>query len=129
MPDTPNDSRRVEIIVETPKGSRNKYKYDEQRDVFLLHKLLPAGASFPFDFGFVPGTLGDDGDAVDVLVLGDEATFTGCRVTVRLLGVIEAEQTETGVTIRNDRLIATAETPKIHPRERSLDDVRPGVLD
>lgn len=119
----------VEVVVDTPKGSRNKYKFDEGRGVFLLHKVLPKGAAFPFDFGFIPDTRGDDGDAIDVIVLGEEPTFTGCRIPVRLLGVIEAKQTEKGKTIRNDRLVATAETPKIHPEEWSLDDLPSKLLD
>jgi len=122
-------SARVEVVVDTPRGSRNKYKHDEARDLYLLHKVLPAGMAFPFDFGYVPGTRGDDGDALDVLVIGEERTFVGCRIPVRLLGVIRAEQTEKGETIRNDRLIATAETEKIHPEARSLDDLPRGLID
>lgn len=111
-------------------GSRNKYKHDERRDVFVLHKLLPAGLPFPFDFGFVPGTRGDDGDALDVLVIHAEATFAGCRIPVRVLGVLRAEQTEkNGETIRNDRLVTVPETEKIRPRERTLDDLPAGLLD
>jgi len=122
------DSGLVNVVVETPAGSRNKFRFDEKRGLFLLHKLLPAGARFPFDFGFVPGTRAEDGDALDVMVLGEEPTFTGCLVTVRLLGSIEARQTEKGSTIRNDRLIGTAETPKIKPRARSLGDLPPRLL-
>src|SRR5437764_15464112 len=84
----------VHVIVDTPKGSRNKFKYDEELGLFKLSGVLPAGAVFPFDFGFVPATLGGDGDALDVLLLMDEPAFVGCLVEVRLIGVIEAEQTE-----------------------------------
>jgi len=122
-------SQPLEVIVDTPMGSRYKYKFDERRGVYLLHKALPLGAAFPFDFGYIPGTLADDGDAVDVIVLGEEPTFIGCHVPVRLLGVIEAKQTEKRRTIRNDRLVAVPETPKIRPVERSLDDVATRVLD
>ncbi len=125
---SPSDPR-VEVVVDTPRGSRNKYKHDEARDLYLLHKVLPAGMAFPFDFGYVAGTLGDDGDALDVLVIGETPTFVGCRIPVRLLGVIRAEQTEKGETIRNDRLVATAETEKIHPEARSLDDLARGLVD
>src|SRR5690242_7742786 len=96
------------VIIETPKGNRNKFKYDEELDLFMLSGVLPAGAVFPFDFGFIPGTRGGDGDPLDVLVLMDEPSFTGCLVRARLIGVIEAEQTEDGKTARNDRLIAVA---------------------
>lgn len=119
----------VNVVVETPAGSRNKFKFDEELGFFLLHKKLPVGAAFPFDFGFVPGTRAEDGDPLDVMILGDEATFTGCLVTVRLLGIIEAHQRGSGSTIRNDRLIGTAETPKIRPDQRSLSDLPSKVLD
>lgn len=122
-------SKWVNVVVETPAGSRNKYKYDEALGLFRLYKMLPIGAAFPFDFGFIPGTRGEDGDPLDVLIIGGEPTFVGCLVTVRLLGVLEAEQTEKGKTIRNDRLIATAETPKIRPEARSLAQVSPRMLD
>ena len=124
MPSTP-----VEVVIETPAGSRNKYLYDEERGMFRLHKLLPLGTTFPFDFGFVPETLAEDGDPVDVLVLSDEPLFPGCVVPVRLLGVIEAEQKERrGKPIRNDRLIGVPETKKIRPTARTLTDLPDGVL-
>jgi inorganic pyrophosphatase len=119
----------VHVVVETPAGSRNKFKFDEERGLFTLHKMLPMGAAFPFDFGFVPGTRAEDGDPLDVMVLGEEPTFTGCLLTVRLLGSIEADQKERGKVIRNDRLIGVAETPKIRRSERSLDDVPARLLD
>jgi inorganic pyrophosphatase len=122
-------SRAVNVVVETPAGSRNKFKLDEESGAFLLHKVLPVGASFPFDFGFVPGTRAEDGDPLDVMLLGEEPTFTGCLVTARLLGVIEAEQKQKGKAIRNDRLIATAETEKIRPAARSLADVPSHILE
>src|SRR5262245_1939317 len=117
----------VNVIIETPAGSRNKFKFDEKWGLFSLHKVLPAGASFPFDFGFVPGTKAEDGDPLDMMVVGESPTFTGCIVTVRLLGSIEAVQKDHDVTIRNDRLIGTPETPKIRPSARTLADL-PGRL-
>lgn len=125
----PAGSQAVNVVIETPRGSRNKYRYDEAHGVFLLHKLLPMGAAFPFDFGFVPGTRAEDGDPLDVMVLGEEPTFTGCLVTVRVLGVLEAEEKKQGRTIRNDRILGTPETRKIRPRERSLADVPSRLLD
>ncbi len=96
-------SHDLNVIIETPKGSRNKFKYDEEFGLFRLSGLLPVGAVFPFDFGFVPSTAGEDGDPLDVLLLMDEPAFAGCLVTSRLIGVIEAEQTEEGKAERNDR--------------------------
>ncbi len=84
----------MNVIIDTPKGSRNKFAWDKNRTLFELSGVLPAGAIFPYDFGFIPGTLGEDGDALDVLVLMDEPAFCGCLVRSRLLGVIEAKQTE-----------------------------------
>ena len=89
-------SGRIHVMVETPAGSRAKFKLDESLGLFKLHKMLPRGASFPFDFGFIPGTRGEDGDPLDVLVLAEEPLPQGCLVTVRLLGILEAEQTERG---------------------------------
>ena len=97
------------VVVETPKGCRNKFKFDEAAGLFRLGGVLPAGAVFPFDFGYLPATQGDDGDPLDVLILMDEPAFPGCVVAARLVGVIEAEQTEKGGRPeRNDRLIAVS---------------------
>ncbi|WP_294391660.1 inorganic diphosphatase [uncultured Sphingomonas sp.] len=94
------------VVVETPMGSRSKYTYEPELRALELSGLLPAGMSFPLDFGFVPRTLAEDGDPLDILVIGDEPSAPGCVVQVKLLGVIEAEQSEEGRTVRNDRLIA-----------------------
>src|SRR5204863_796713 len=104
----------LSAVIETPKGSRSKFKYDEEHGLFKLSGVLPAGAVFPFDFGFVPATVGEDGDPLDVLVLMDEPVFSGCFVAARLLGVIEARQTEDGKTERNDRLIAVSAKAPTH---------------
>lgn len=85
-------SRDLNVIIETPKGNRNKFTFDEELGLFKLRGVLPAGAIFPFDFGFVPSTLGEDGDPLDVLVLMDESAFTGYLVPARLIGVIGANQ-------------------------------------
>jgi inorganic pyrophosphatase len=99
-------SEYVNAIIETPRGSRTKFKYDDTSGFFVFDKAMPTGQTFPFDFGFLPSTLGDDGDPLDVLVLTDEPTFVGCLIHAKLLGVIEAEQTENGETERNDRIVA-----------------------
>jgi inorganic pyrophosphatase len=97
-----------QVIVDTPKGSRNKYEYDEDQKAFKLGGVLTTGAVFPFDFGFLPQTLGEDGDPLDALILMDEPAFVGCLVEIRIIGIIEAEQTEKGETFRNDRLLGVA---------------------
>jgi len=120
----------LNVIIETPKWSRNKFNYDPELRLFKLGGVLPSGASFPFDFGFVPSTLGGDGDPLDVLVLMDAPAFTGCLISARLIGVIEAEQTERdGETTRNDRLIAVAEGSRLLRKVRSLGDVNESLLD
>ncbi len=118
----------VNAIIETPKGSRNKFKYDPELGLFRLNKVLPAGAVFPFDFGFIPSTLGGDGDPLDVLVLMDESAFTGCLIWARLIGVIEADQTEQGKTKRNDRLIAVAAESFDHAEVHELDQISANLV-
>jgi inorganic pyrophosphatase len=108
LPPFDKDSGYVNAIIDTPKGSRNKFEFDDKIGMFKLGGALPVGAVFPFDFGYIPSTKGGDGDALDILILMDEPAFVGCLVPAKLIGVIEAEQTEDGQTTRNDRLIAVA---------------------
>src|SRR5437763_7447539 len=100
-PELKKDKRECRVIVETPKGRRNKFDYDPTIQAFTLGGLLAEGLSFPFDFGFVPSTLAEDGDPVDVMILMDEPAHVGCVLDVRVIGVIEAEQTEGGKTTPN----------------------------
>ena len=116
-------SGRVHVIIDTPAGSANKYKFDPQYGVFVVSRKLPDGMVFPHDFGSIPGTRAEDGDPLDVLALGLPATFPGCLLTVRLLGVMHAYQVERGRKIRNDRLIGAAETPIDRSPWRALSDV------
>jgi inorganic pyrophosphatase len=99
----------LQVIVETPKGSRNKFAFDPEQKVFALRRILPEGMSFPYDFGFLPQTVAPDGDPLDVLLLMDEPVYPGVLVRSRLIGVIEGEQTEGKKKNRNDRLLAVAE--------------------
>src|SRR5687767_12947512 len=95
----------INVIIEAPRGSRVKYKYEPGTGRLGMSKVLPPGLVFPFNFGSVPSTCAPDGDPIDMVVILDEPLFPGCVVTVRLLGVIEAKQTQDGRTHRNDRLI------------------------
>jgi inorganic pyrophosphatase len=122
-------TRLVNVIIDTPRGSRNKFKFDEKLGCFKLSRILPAGHVFPHDFGSIPGTRGEDGDALDVLVLMDEPAFPGCLITARLIGVIVACQTEQGRTISNDRLIGVPQTLVNKPIIRELSDLGTAQLD
>jgi inorganic pyrophosphatase len=118
----------VIVVVETPRGNHNKYKYDEKTGRIKLSKVMPEGMMFPYDFGFFPGTRTEDGDPLDALILSDEATFPGCQIDCRLVGVIKAEQTEQDERSRNDRLIAVAEASVLYSGIRELSDLESAVL-
>lgn len=79
----------IEVIIEIPKGTRNKYEYDHERHVIFLDRRLFSATVYPADYGFVPGTLAEDGDPLDVLVLTDEPTFPGCHILARPIGVFQ----------------------------------------
>jgi len=119
----------VQVIVETPKGSRNKFAFDPDQGIFALKKVLPAGMVFPYDFGFLPQTIADDGDPIDVLLLMDEPAFTGCAVRAVLIGVIEGEQVDGKKKVRNDRLLAVAEANHMYSNIRKLADLPKKFLD
>jgi inorganic pyrophosphatase len=75
------------VFVEIPSGSRNKYEFDEELGAIVLDRRLFTSMSYPADYGFIEGTLGEDGDPLDALVLVGEATFPGCRIRVRIVGI------------------------------------------
>src|SRR5580698_7203740 len=116
-------------IIETPKGCRNKFDYDPDSNLFMLGGLLPEGMMFPFDFGFIPSTLGDDGDPLDIMVLMDAPAHVGCLMDVRIIGIIEAEQTEDGKTESNDRLLGVAVHSYDHEDIDTLNEVSKTLLD
>src|SRR6202162_2494968 len=105
-PSDPDDKQMLRVVIETPKGSRNKFAFNADEYIFELKTVLPAGMSFPYDFGFVPSTEADDGDPVDVLVLMDEPALPGVVVSCRPIGVIEGEQVDKKEKVRNDRIVA-----------------------
>jgi len=125
------DSRKCicRIVIETPKGSRNKFAYDPKTNLFQLHGLLPEGMMFPFDFGFVPGTLGEDGDPLDIMLLMDAPAHVGCLVEARIIGIINAEQTEDGETESNDRLIGVAIHSYDHLNLNDIGDANKTLLE
>jgi inorganic pyrophosphatase len=113
----------LRVVIETPKGSRNKYAFDPDEKMFVLKKVLPAGMAFPYDFGFVPSTLADDGDPLDVLVLMDEPAFPGCVLVGRPIGIIEGEQKDGRKKIRNDRIVAVEQDAHTYTDLRHLNEL------
>lgn len=124
------DTGLANVVIDTPRGSRAKYKYDEKQGLFGVGKLLPLGTSFPYNFGFVPSTRGQDGDAVDLLVLLDEPLVLGCLAPVHVVGAIQAEQAERGQSpIRNDRLLGVVQTRYNPPQFQSIEDLPTHLLE
>ncbi len=83
------DQTIVTAFIEIPRGSRNKYEFDHETGRFLLDRVLYSSVHYPTDYGFVPGTLAEDGDPLDVLVLVQEPTFPGCHIEARVLGGLD----------------------------------------
>jgi inorganic pyrophosphatase len=118
-----DDKQLLRVVIETPKGSRNKFAFSADEHMFELKKVLPAGMAFPYDFGFVPSTKADDGDPVDVLVLMDEPAFTGCLLSCRPIGVIEGEQGDKKNKERNDRIISVEKDAHSWADIKTIDDL------
>jgi inorganic pyrophosphatase len=121
-------SKEVNAVIETPKGSRNKYVYDEETGGYKLKKALPAGMVFPFDFGFIPATKAEDGDPMDILVLTDAPTFAGCIVECKVIGIIKVQQEKKGQDVRNDRVIAVQLDSRQYGSVERLRDLEEGLL-
>jgi inorganic pyrophosphatase len=125
------DRDLINVVIETPQGSRNKYVWLPEEGGFRLKKILPAGTSFPLDFGFIPHTKGPDGDPLDVLVIMDSPGSVGVIVECRPIGVMKAEQRKRkgkGESVRNDRIVAVAEPSLDCARLESIDDLSPNLV-
>jgi len=118
-----DDKSMLRVVIETPKGSRNKFAFNKKEHIFELKTVLPAGMTFPHDFGFVPSTKADDGDPIDVLVLMDEPAFPGCILTCRPIGVIEGLQGNKKKNERNDRIIAVEKDAHSWAEVKTIDDL------
>ncbi len=130
LPSYDDETGDVTVVVETPKGSHNKYKYDPDCRAVRMSAVLGEGLAFPYDFGFVPSTLGEDGDPLDVLLFLDHAVPPGCVATARMIGVLEIRQrTKKEGWKRNDRFFAVATHAHTHETLKSLDDLRPHLLE
>jgi inorganic pyrophosphatase len=120
----------LRVVIETPKGSRNKYDYDPECDCLDLATVLPEGMSFSYDFGFVPSTLGEDGDPLDILVLMDAPVVPGCVIRVRLVGTIADKQKSQGRGLAAERSANSRGThAQTHQAVKSLEDLRPHLVD
>ena len=119
----------MDIIIETPKGNRQKYTYDKALKLFRLKKVLAPGLVFPFDFGFIPGTKGEDGDPFDILVLSEYHGFPGCVVDVRIAGCLPAIQTQAKQSFRNDRFIGILEQSSVYDRIMSIEELSSALID
>lgn len=113
----------INIMIETPKGSREKYYYDPANRLFHFKKALPLGMHFPYDFGLIPGTEGQDGDPLDALILSEFRFFPGCMVCCRLIGAVLANQEEDNQKIRNDRFFFIPEISEQYGQINAIDDL------
>jgi inorganic pyrophosphatase len=111
----------VNVVIETPRGSRAKFAYEPKLKTFTLSKSLLVGLTYPHDWGFVPSTKTDDGDPLDIMVVHDAATFPGIVLTCRIIGILQIKQKGKGKVERNDRLFAV---PRKSHFEQALRDVR-----
>ena len=113
-----------EVVVETPKGSRNKYELDHRRGVFVLDREMFSATRFPIDYGFVEDTLAEDGDPLDALVLVGEPTFPGCRIECRAVGLLRMHDQKG----RDDKLLCVPTWDR-RLQWRDLKDVPKPLLD
>jgi inorganic pyrophosphatase len=121
--------KTVTALIECPKGYNQKFDYEPQEKRFKLSKILPAGLVFPFDFGMLPGTKGEDGDPLDIIVISESATFPGCLVECRIIGALKAEQTERdGDTVRNDRFIGVPQVSQMFANIQTLEQLPEGIV-
>jgi inorganic pyrophosphatase len=125
----PYSGKYLNVIIETPIGSRIKYAYDARTGLYKVSHILPVGSVFPYNFGFIPSTKAEDGDPIDVLLIMDAPAYPGCLFPSTLLGVIEAEQTELdGRKVRNDRLIAVSIQCPVYREVQALHELSPQLL-
>ncbi|HEY4065144.1 MAG TPA: inorganic diphosphatase [Puia sp.] len=121
----------VDVVIETPKGSAQKYDYDPDSHFFKLKKILPSGMVFPYDFGFIPHTKGEDGDPLDVIVISEFNSFPGIMIKCRIIGCIKAEQSaekDKKKLIRNDRFLAIPKCSNIFEDIKNMDDLPKRIM-
>jgi len=114
----------IRMIVEIPKNSANKYEYDGELGVFRLDRALYSPMHYPGDYGFIPGTLAEDGDPMDVVALVEEASFSGCLIAVRPLGLLDMLDQEE----RDQKILAVPNRNPRFDQWHTIDQVFPHVL-
>ena len=116
-------------VIEASADSRCKFKYEPALRAFSLHSMLPTGTSFPYAFGFIPSTLGEDGDPLDIVVLTDEAPPVASVIPCRIVAILQAEQIEKDERVRNDRLLAVAVASERFRNCHARKDIEKTILD
>jgi inorganic pyrophosphatase len=114
----------IEVTVEIPSGSRNKYEYDHERHRYVLDRVLYSSVHYPCDYGFLEGSLADDGDPLDVLVLISEPTFPGCVVRARPVGVLDMTDDKG----HDYKILAVAHDDPRYEQAMQLDDISPHLV-
>jgi inorganic pyrophosphatase len=117
------------VVIESPAGSRVKLKYEPELEAFTLSRPLVLGVSYPFDWGFVPGTRAPDGDPLDAMVLLDASTYPGVVITCRPFGVVRVTQRKGRGRERNDRVIGIAAESRRFDRVRDARDLPKRIRD
>ncbi len=115
----------INVLIEIPGGSKNKYEFDKEMNAFALDRVLFASVKYPYDYGFVPNTLADDGDPLDGMVMMDEPTFPGCVIAARPIGMLLMID---GGDRDEKILCVPAEDPRYN-EVKSLKDVAPHRLE
>jgi inorganic pyrophosphatase len=113
----------LNVVVETTRGSAVKLKYEPELDAMTLSRPLPLGVTYPFEFGFVPGTRAEDGDPLDAAVLLDAATAAGVVLRVRPIGVLRASQKGERGRVRNDRVVTVAQADRRRVHVKDVSDL------
>ncbi|GAX35694.1 inorganic diphosphatase [Nodularia sp. NIES-3585] len=115
----------LNVLIEIPGGSKNKYEFDKDLEAFALDRVLYSSVRYPYDYGFVPNTLADDGDPLDGMVIMDEPTFPGCVIPARPIGMLE--MIDGGD--RDEKILCVPDKDPRYTHVRSLKDLAPHRLD
>lgn len=124
LPTGPNPPHELNVVVEIPRGSRNKYELDKDTGMLRFDRILYSAVHYPGDYGFFPRTLAEDGDPLDALILVTEPTFPGCLVVVRPLGVCVMADDKG----RDHKILCVPVQDPLHHEYRGLEDVAPHFL-